>query len=139
MVHPHHALIRKRYQALADGDLDTLAELLTEDVVWRVPGHNPLAGEHHGRAEVVAFFRRLIDLTGGTAHVEPLAVFADDNWGIAIEAGSALGFAARHVSVYRFRDDLIAEVSFHPGDQYALDGYWQGRDKESLHPRGIPG
>jgi len=42
------------------------------------------------------------------------------------------------VSVYRFRDDLIAEVSFHPGDQYALDGYWQARNKEPVHPRGIP-
>ncbi len=127
VMHAHEALIRERYQALADRDLGKLAGLLTDDVKWRVPGSNPLAGEYHGRAEVVGFFRRLIDLTGGTSHVEPLAIFADESWGVAVEGGSAAGFADRHVTVYRFRGHRIAEASFHPGDQYTLDRYWRKR------------
>lgn len=45
----------------AGGPVEPVAELLAEDIVWRVPGKSPIAGEHRGVAAVLEYF-------GVTAH-----------------------------------------------------------------------
>ena len=43
--------------------------LLAPDVVYTVPGHSPLAGVFHGRAQVEAHIRQLFNATSGTFDV----------------------------------------------------------------------
>jgi SnoaL-like domain len=47
--HPHIELFRRTYAAFTTGDMDALAEVFAEDVVWHTPGHNPLSGDYEGR------------------------------------------------------------------------------------------
>ena len=45
MANSNEDLLRRGYDAFAVGDLQTLREIMDPDVVWHVPGRNPLAGE----------------------------------------------------------------------------------------------
>lgn len=46
-------LHRRQGEMYAGGSVAAVLELLAEDVVWRVPGASPIAGEHRGHAGVV--------------------------------------------------------------------------------------
>ena len=71
------ALMRRFCQARADGDAEALMECLTEDVVWRYPGRNPLSREYRGKEEVAGFFRSLRELTGGNFSSETERIMVD--------------------------------------------------------------
>src|SRR5437660_7687899 len=51
----------------AGGSTEPVAEMLADCVVWHVPGTSPIAGDHVGREEVLAYFRRRRELAGGGA------------------------------------------------------------------------
>ncbi len=55
--------VRGMYAAFKRGDIDALAEGVTDDVVWDVAGapHVPPAGRRFGRAEVRKFFETVRD------------------------------------------------------------------------------
>ena len=62
-------LMRRTLDAFLSGDGPTLAQVFSQDVVWRVPGNSLLARDYKGQAEVLGFFGRLMELTGGTFRV----------------------------------------------------------------------
>jgi ketosteroid isomerase-like protein len=81
--HPNVQHMRDGYVAFGQGDLAALEELLSEDVVWHVPGHTPLAGHYEGRTAVFEFFGKVLELTEGSFTVEPITLLADDRYGSA--------------------------------------------------------
>ena len=65
------SVVQRMYECFNKGDMDTIRrEIFAKDLVWRLPGHNPLAGVKHGAEEVIAFFAQLrkaniqVDLIG---------------------------------------------------------------------------
>ncbi|HJP74373.1 MAG TPA: hypothetical protein VJ914_08895 [Pseudonocardiaceae bacterium] len=109
------------------------AELLHPDVVWRVPGHHPLAGEHHGAAEAIGYLLGL-ESTG----IE----FTDMHCGQLCD-GSVAQKAIGHAELdgelielpvavtYTIANNKIADVRVHPGDQHALDRFIRSRTQRS--------
>ncbi|MFI9581783.1 nuclear transport factor 2 family protein [Streptomyces sp. NPDC052236] len=75
--HPDCALVRRGYVAFGEGDMETLASLMTADVVHHVPGNSQISGHHKGRDAVLQLYRRLGELTNGTMQVQLEAVLAD--------------------------------------------------------------
>jgi ketosteroid isomerase-like protein len=75
--HPHAALIRRGYQAFSEGDMDTLATLLTSDVTHHVPGTHHLSGHHKGLSAVLNYYGQLAAESNGTLKVELMNVFVD--------------------------------------------------------------
>ncbi|MFE9253705.1 nuclear transport factor 2 family protein [Streptomyces sp. NPDC006879] len=75
--HPDYALVHRGYEAFTAGDLDTLAALMTADVIHHVPGSSKLSGHHKGREAVMDYYRSLMEETGGTLAVELRSVFVD--------------------------------------------------------------
>ncbi|KUJ65143.1 SnoaL-like polyketide cyclase [Streptomyces albus subsp. albus] len=75
--HPDSELVRRGYEAFSKGDMDTLASLMTSDVVHHMPGDSPISGHHKGRDACLQLYRRLHEETGGTLRVEPECVLAD--------------------------------------------------------------
>src|SRR3954465_12706209 len=57
--HPNLELMKKGYDAFSKGDLESLKDLFAEDIIWHVPGNNPIAGDYKGQDEVFGFFMRL--------------------------------------------------------------------------------
>jgi nitrous oxide reductase len=59
---PNVTLIKQYYQAYGSGDLDAVRSIFAPDIVWRIPGHHPLAGVKRGAEEVFAFFQQLFQV-----------------------------------------------------------------------------
>lgn len=75
--HPDAAVVRRAAAAFQQGDLDTLATLLTTDVVQHVPGDNMLSGHHKGRDACMQLYRTEYEETGGTLRVDVETVMPD--------------------------------------------------------------
>jgi ketosteroid isomerase-like protein len=54
------ALVQRMYDCFNRDDMDTIRrEVFAPDLVWNLPGHNPVAGTKNGAEEVLAFFAAL--------------------------------------------------------------------------------
>jgi acyl-CoA thioesterase FadM/ketosteroid isomerase-like protein len=120
-------LARQR-EMYAGGDLQTVEELLADDVVWHVPGSSPIAGDYNGREAVTGYFRLRRALAGGAIrvttggavhHEEALVQLAD---GRAPLGGREVEW--RTAGVYRVADGEIAEAWLVPLDQEHFDRVW---------------
>ena len=125
VVERFHALQARAY---ADGELEPLHELLSEDVVWHVPGHSAIAGEHRGRRAVLAYFERRRAMTDATfrVNVHGVAMIGDRvvqlAGGTAVREGGEVSWET--VGVFRVLGDQIAECWLVPFDPEAFDEIW---------------
>ncbi|MDQ6804405.1 MAG: nuclear transport factor 2 family protein [Actinomycetota bacterium] len=96
------------YDAFARGDVDAAISLLTDDIDWYVNGPAPVAGVYRGKAEVLAFFPRMMGQYDWTLQVDVVAVLAEGS----------------HATV------RVAERAERPGDGVAYSGVhaWELRD-----------
>ena len=51
-MHPNADVARRAYNAFLTGDMATMAELMSDTIVWHAPGNNPLSGTYKGKEEV---------------------------------------------------------------------------------------
>ncbi len=128
MAHPNAELVGRGYEAFARGDVDTVMELLADDIVWRVPGRSPFAGEYHGKDGVMAFFGKLIEESGGTFRLAVHDIAATDRHALAIvdghieRDGKSYDFNAIHVWHLREgKAEIFRSVAIDP---YADDEFW---------------
>jgi ketosteroid isomerase-like protein len=105
-------------------------DLLAADVVWHIPGDNPLAGTYVGIADVIAYFVRLRELASRTFRAHPGEVLVGDGDHVAVltDGSAHLGGVDRRwstVGLYRFRGDLIAWYWLLPLDAREFDAVWR--------------
>jgi ketosteroid isomerase-like protein len=128
MGHPNEDLLRKGYEAFAQGDLATLSDLLADDIVWHVPGSSPLAGEYRGKQEVFGFFGKIAELSGGNFRLEIHDVLANDKHGVALvkASGNRQGRTLNDNAVHVWDIEGGTPTGFwsYPGDQQAVDAFW---------------
>jgi ketosteroid isomerase-like protein len=64
------AVIERLHAAQArlygEGDASSVREVLTDDIVWIVPGSSPIAGEYRGRESVIEYMLARGALADGT-------------------------------------------------------------------------
>ncbi|MBD2463479.1 nuclear transport factor 2 family protein [Oscillatoria sp. FACHB-1407] len=77
-------LIQDYYAAYAEGDLEALKNFFAPNIVWRIPGHHPLAGEKRGVDEVIAFFTQLAQ---GNFQADPIFFQAQGDYVVDIHRG----------------------------------------------------
>src|SRR3954467_15123475 len=77
-VPPNQALAPGLFGPFGRRDPGALGALFSDDVVWRVGGANPMAGEYAGRRAVLRFLASTARLTGGTYRSEPVYALADE-------------------------------------------------------------
>jgi ketosteroid isomerase-like protein len=54
------SLVRRMYECFNRDDMDTIRrDIFAPELVWNLPGHNPVAGTKEGAEEVIAFFKVL--------------------------------------------------------------------------------
>ena len=74
----------------AGGQVKPVIELLAENIVWRVPGRSPIAGEHRGTDAVVEYFVKRRDLVDASMKMHPREVFlADEEVVVQLVDGTA--------------------------------------------------
>ncbi len=57
---------RAAYAAFARGDLDAIRQDLDPDIRWTLSGRSTLAGTYRGIDEVLGYFVKLFEVSGGT-------------------------------------------------------------------------
>jgi ketosteroid isomerase-like protein len=113
----------------AGGDPGPVQDLLADDIVWRVPGRNAIAGEYRGVEEVMGYFARRRDLAGRSFRMHPGEVLVGEGEHVAVltDGTAVLGGTERRwstVGLYRIRDGRIAACWLLPLDPEAFDEIW---------------
>ena len=110
------------------GSIDSVLELLAEDIVWHVPGTSPIAGDHRGQQGVAAYFELRREVAGGTMGMHPGPLLEDGDAVVQLVGGTAeLGGEAvewKTAGVYRIQAGRIAEVWLVPLELELFDRLW---------------
>jgi ketosteroid isomerase-like protein len=124
-------LVRRAYNAFGEGDMDTLASLMTDDVSHVVPGDNRFTGEHKGRDDVFAFYGGIFEVSEGTYTAELLTVEEKGHDKVVSTHRGTAKRADQSIDVtetieFTIRDGKIARLvsSFSPEDEKAEDAFW---------------
>ena len=123
-------LHRRQGEMYAGGAVDPVVELLAEDIVWRVPGRSPIAGDHRGRAAVVEYFERRRRLVDATMQMRPGEAISEGDavaqfvTGTAVLGGESVSWQT--IGVYRLDAEhrRIQDVWLVPLDADLFDRIW---------------
>ena len=115
-------LVGKAYEALGSGDQDRIAEFWADDMVWIVPGHNPLSGVYNGRDAFLGFMGEVGKLSNNSFNMTAVAVMVGEDY--SADVTHNVGYRAGHegtgevpytkldidvVHVLRWRDGKVIE------------------------------
>jgi uncharacterized protein len=125
MTHPNEDLLRRGYAAFATGDLDTVFGLFADDMVWHNGGNNQLTGDVRGHQEIMGFFGKLIEVTGGTFRLDIHDVLANDTHGTVLLTAYAerdgQAMSVREVNIWHLADGKATEFWAFPEDSAEFD------------------
>lgn len=126
--HPNLELSRRGYAAFAEGDMETLDEIIADNVVWHVSGDNILSGDYKGKEAVFGFFGRLAQETNGTFKNDVHDMLANDTHGVALVNQSATRngetLEGRTVHVFHVDDGELTEFWAFNENQAEFDEFW---------------
>ena len=97
------AILRRNYDEFSKGNVEPLMNSVADDVKWQVSGGSPLAGEYVGKAAILDFFGRMMQLYGGTLRLQILDVLVGEQHGAVLTQeqaryeGRNLRFQSVHV------------------------------------------
>ena len=127
--HAFDTFLSRQRAMYTGGDLDAVGELLTDDVVWHVPGTSAIAGDHRGRKAVLAYFQRRRALAGGRMGIVERARLTRDDTFVQLADGETVldGHVVRWrtAGVYRLAGDRVAEAWLVPLELDAFDAVWR--------------
>jgi len=126
--HPNAELFRRGYDAFQKGDMETVRSLFSPDVVWHVPGHNHLSGDHRGVDSVLDLFMKNFQETGGTFKVEVHDLLANDTHAVALASvsGQREGKSLKdnYSHVVHIANGKLTESWIFAERQDAVDDFW---------------
>ena len=128
MAHLNEEIVRSAFEAFANGDTDTLRQLMDQDAVWHTPGRNQLSGDHRGVDAILGFFAKTMELSGGTFRMEVHDVVANDDHAVALFDARAeredRTYEDRNVLVIHIRNGKLIETWLMSQDRYAADEFF---------------
>ena len=127
--HPNVALIRRGFDAFNAADMATLSELLSDNVVQHMAGHNAVfSGDHGGRDNVLAMYGRIGEVSGGTFRAELENVWANDGTAVALYRAKAERDGKQldmfNALVFAISDGIVTELTDIPHDADEQDEFW---------------
>ncbi|WP_243384087.1 nuclear transport factor 2 family protein [Geothrix alkalitolerans] len=113
--------IQDFFAAYASKDVSAVKDALSEDIIWRIPGHHPLAGDKRGITEVLAFFDQLAK---AGFQAQPIVVVEQGDFVVDHHRGwstAGSGLDLMWCLVFRFESGKIKEVTNFCEDQHRAD------------------
>lgn len=134
MSHPNEETLRKLYNAFAEGEVDTVMGLLTDDLEAHISGRAQVSGDYRGKEEFLGFIGKLMELSQGTFSIEVLDILANDEHGVTLtmERGQReeKTLENRAVHVWEIRDGKCA--SFRGYNENVWDEFWSLSERDML-------
>jgi ketosteroid isomerase-like protein len=128
MTQTNSLLLRRGYEAFARGDGTAIRGLLAEDITWRVPGRTPLSGEYCGRARVLAFLHKRMELSNETFRIEVKEILAERDRVAVLCTVSAERYgqywSSPAIHMWRIRDNKAVELCEFGLDQHGEAEFW---------------
>ena len=128
MTHPNRDLIKRAYDAFGRGDIPSVLSVLDKEIRWHVPGQSALSGDYFGHEQVLGFFQKSMDLSGGTLRIELHDIVASDTTVFVLCTVSATrsGQHAEFLEVHfwRIADGRAVEFREFQGDEYTENKFW---------------
>ena len=121
------ALIISGYDAFGRGDIRGALAVFAENILWHVPGRGPLSRDYRGHAEVLGFFQRFMELSGGTFQIQIDEVFAKRNGVVLCTETAQRGgrsWSSPQVHVWTVKDGRAIAFREYEGDQQGEDEFW---------------
>ncbi|MDJ1469841.1 nuclear transport factor 2 family protein [Xanthocytophaga flava] len=126
VVHPNIALINQFFQAYAQGDQNAIAQILSKDIRWVIPGKHPLSGTKNGIEEVLHYFAQLSE---SAFQAEPIVLGVNDqfvidchhNWS---NRSDGINFKGMSCLLWKIEGEKITEVYNFPGNQQYVDQFF---------------
>jgi hypothetical protein len=126
--HPNLEIARAGYAAFASGELATVMDLFSDDIVWHIGGNNILAGVYEGKEAVLGYLGRLMQETGGSFKNDIHDLLANDEHCVALVSSSSTrggkSFEGNAVHVLHMRDGKVTEYWSLHEDQSLVDEFW---------------
>jgi ketosteroid isomerase-like protein len=126
--HLNARLVRRGFDSFAQGDLESLREWMTDEVVWHEPGRSPLGGDYKGPAGVLELLAQLRERSDGSFAIEIVEVLASAERAVVIQEETArrgdrvLDMAS--VIEFEIHHGKISEVTVYHEDTYHFDEFW---------------
>jgi hypothetical protein len=124
--HPNAEMWRKASAAFIRGDAGTQQTFFSDDVVYHVPGANPLAGDYEGLEAVRALMLKFREMN--VQIVEVHDVLATDDHVVALVRGTASRegreLSLNQANIYNIKGGKVAEAWLLPTDQRAVDEFF---------------
>jgi ketosteroid isomerase-like protein len=121
--------VRRGYDAFSKGDMDTLRSIMTPDVVHSVPGNSQIAGDHKGIDNVLGYYQKLFELTGGNLSVDIKSVTSEAPDKVAVihhikAQREGKTYDADEKLTFTFSGDKIARLEETHHDRAEFDSFW---------------
>ena len=118
-------LVHRLFELFGRRELDRAMALFAEAAEFQVPGSSAISGIYYGRAGVLEFWRRQIDLSGGSFRTQVVSMepVVDDVM-VDVDVTAVLDgepVSWRRTVTYRISDGLIVHASYVEGDQALAD------------------
>ena len=120
---------RRAYAAFAAGDIETVKSLMHDDVTFVIPGRNPMSRTYAGIDQVMGFFMKLFETTGGTLSLETISSAEADNGDIMVRVRERAERGERRLDVAQMHlctvvDGKLKRLQGFVEDQYAADAFY---------------
>jgi hypothetical protein len=127
-MHSNVQIVRNAYEAFLSGDMATMGELMSDDIVWHAPGNNALSGTYSGKENVFGFFAKIAEMTDGPMQMDIHDVLANDDHAVTLltatvsRGGNSVDLRAVHI--VHVADGQLTEFWNFQEDQAATDAFW---------------
>lgn len=124
------SVVRKLAAAYERADIGAIDALLSDDVVFHVPGDHPLSGTYAGKTEVFGYLGQVAATSqSADGGFDVHAVMGDDDHAVALVTGTiehnGVRFIWPTVHVFHVRDGKVTEFWEASLDQHAEDEFWR--------------
>lgn len=125
MVYLDQKAIQQLVNAFNQRDLDPVLKIFADNVVLHYPGKNQISGDYDGKSGVLDFWKKQIEISGGSFKGEIVSVLqGEGNLVLIIETSVEVDnkvYSWRRVNHYRIVEGRIIEGWIYEGDQYTAD------------------
>jgi ketosteroid isomerase-like protein len=118
-------LVRRLFELFGRRELEQAVALFAERAEFKVPGSSAISGTYEGRAGVLEFWRRQIDISGGSFRTQVVSLEpVGDDVVVHVDVAARLDgepVSWRRTVTYQISDGSILHASYIEGDQALSD------------------
>ena len=128
-IHDPVAVAQRYFDAVSQGDMETVAAVLDPEVVWHQPGDNRFAGMHIGVASIAQLIGGMMEISEGTFTVTVTGTMMNNDDVVAVpvrfqgkRADATMDMAG--INLATVPNGKITAIILFSGDQSSEDQFW---------------